>query len=279
MARKKLFYYPGAKSLVVNDIIANFPPNYSELNWLEPYGGSGIVTYHKNPSLIEIFNDLDEGISAIFYCLLFKFEEFCFRLSLAQHSESILNWIVDDDGSDDSIVDKAVKKMYLMQHSFSSKGTHISFYKKYTSKRLETAMNLLDINLMNRWRARFKKVQILNRDAIDVIKQFDSPNLFIYVDPPYTVTEKGNHYSLNYTVEDHQKLADCLINMKGKWLLSYDDNPLIHELYKGFDQKILTVPYMFKRKDPTAIRNKDELLIANYPLIHQTVLTDFSLGN
>ena len=151
--RSKLFYYPGSKSRVIKELIDYFPKNYTKLSWLDAFGGSGVVTYNKQPSLIEVFNDLDEGISAIFYCLLFKFEEFAFRLNLAQSSESILKWINDKTivDSDDSIVDKAIKKIYLMQFSYSSKGESLSFYKTPGTSR-RSNLKLFELNLFNNWR-------------------------------------------------------------------------------------------------------------------------------
>lgn len=34
---------------------------------------------------------------------------------------------------------------------------------------------------------------------------------------------------------DHERLRDVLGNIKGRFLLSYDDSPKIRELYKGFE--------------------------------------------
>ena len=42
-------------------------------------------------------------------------------------------------------------------------------------------------------------------------------------------TEK--YYNVVFTPEDHQRLAALLRGIKGRFILSYDDNPMIRELY------------------------------------------------
>jgi DNA adenine methylase len=70
---------------------------------------------------------------------------------------------------------------------------------------------------------RLKRVLILNRPALDVIKQQDGPNTLFYLDPPYlhetrTATKCYGEYEMSET--DHQKLIQVLAKIKGKFLLS-----------------------------------------------------------
>jgi len=53
-----------------------------------------------------------------------------------------------------------------------------------------------------------------------------------YIDPPYYQTEK--YYGDLFNIEDHERLNNILINLKGKFILSYNDCDYIRELYKGF---------------------------------------------
>ena len=78
---------------------------------------------------------------------------------------------------------------------------------------------------------RLKNVYIECDDFTRVIPRWDSPETFFYVDPPYVGT-KNNFYDLSY--EEHCNLANLLSRVKGKWLLTYDDHPLIHSLYKDY---------------------------------------------
>ena len=102
-------------------------------------------------------------------------------------------------------------------------------------------------------------------DFEDVIKEFDSPTTYFYVDPPYWKTE--NYYSNHdFDRDDHERLADCLKNIQGKFSLSYYDFVLLSEWFPKEE-------YKWERKEfakaAAAKKGKtqnmgEELLIMNY---------------
>ena len=100
---------------------------------------------------------------------------------------------------------------------------------------------------------------------IEILKQFDHEKAFFYCDPPYT---SGVGYDVISTTEfEHERLRDTLKNIKGRFLLSYDDSPKIRELYKDFE--IVSVERLCGLKNKFHDENKKvykELLIANYPI-------------
>ena len=53
-----------------------------------------------------------------------------------------------------------------------------------------------------------------------------------YLDPPYHTTEK--YYGDKFKKEDHLKLCNLLKNVKGKFILSYNNDDFIKDLYKEF---------------------------------------------
>jgi DNA adenine methylase len=87
------------------------------------------------------------------------------------------------------------------------------------------------------------RITVLNEDGVNVIEKYASDSRsFFYVDPPYFV--KGADLYLNaFKVKDHQKLADSLNDHpEAKWLLSYDNEQAILDLYpdrayRDFDLK------------------------------------------
>jgi DNA adenine methylase len=65
-------------------------------------------------------------------------------------------------------------------------------------------------------------VVILNRPALDVIKQQDGPETCFYLDPPYLHETRSttSDYAHEMTVDDHIQLIRTLAHIKGKFLLS-----------------------------------------------------------
>ena len=53
---------------------------------------------------------------------------------------------------------------------------------------------------------------------------------FFYCDPPYFATE--NYYKdVGFKTKDHIRLRDTLLDIKGKFLVSYNDCPEIREIW------------------------------------------------
>ncbi|GIJ97459.1 hypothetical protein CAPN001_20280 [Capnocytophaga stomatis] len=110
---------------------------------------------------------------------------------------------------------------------------------------------------------RLKHVQIENNDACAIIASHDSPNSFIYCDPPYVGANQG-HYG-GYTQEHFNDLLNALSEVKGKFLLSsYQNDELLRCVKEfGWYQKEIT---LHLGSSKTAGKKRIEVLTANYEL-------------
>lgn len=78
------------------------------------------------------------------------------------------------------------------------------------------------------------QITVSNMDGIDLVEKYaQDETSFFYVDPPYFV--KGANLYLNaFKIKDHERLAHTLNeHSNAKWLLTYDSEPEILELYRG----------------------------------------------
>ena len=103
-----------------------------------------------------------------------------------------------------------------------------------------------------------------NKDFEKLIKQYDRPVSFFYCDPPYFATE-SYYKDVGFTAKDHIRLRDTLLEIKGKFLVSYNDCPEIRELWDKPGIKIEEI----SRLNNLAQRYDGgcqyaELLISNY---------------
>lgn len=85
------------------------------------------------------------------------------------------------------------------------------------------------------YKDRLKKVTIENNDVFKVIKAYDSPDAFFYLDPPYVSANQG-HYS-GYTADDFKKLLDVCSQLQGKFLLSSYPETQLFEYIEKFGWK------------------------------------------
>ena len=63
---KPVLKYPGSKWRIAGEIVARIPEHHT---YLEPFFGSGAVFFSKEPSRIEMINDLDNNVPNLFRCI------------------------------------------------------------------------------------------------------------------------------------------------------------------------------------------------------------------
>ena len=82
-----------------------------------------------------------------------------------------------------------------------------------------------------------KGVQIENLPAVNLIKRYDTPDVFIYADPPYLHGTRKNYlYAHEMSDEEHEELLETLLNHPGKVLLSGYDSDLYNNMLGGWNK-------------------------------------------
>ena len=101
---------------------------------------------------------------------------------------------------------------------------------------------------------------IERKDFEDLIRVYDRKNALFYLDPPYKGTER--YYNAKFSMEDHLRLKKVLHGLQGKFILSYNNDPFIHDLYKEFQ-----IREVDRRNSLPASSNDEpyrELIITNF---------------
>lgn len=125
---------------------------------------------------------------------------------------------------------------------FDQKGNY-KIDARFNKKALIEKIELISLNS--------NRIKIHNDDAIVLLKKLkgiNSNKSFIFLDPPYV--SKGKKLYLNYYKEiDHKNLRDCLIEKRDKnWIVSYDNNDFIKNLYRDFKMKKVQTKYSLQSK-------------------------------
>ena len=96
--------------------------------------------------------------------------------------------------------------------------------------------------------------------------------LFYCIDPPYF--SKGSALYTNfYKPKDHVKVASTILNLEHPWMLTYDNNPAIRDLYISHRQNLFNLNYSAQEK-----RIASELLITSHGLELNKELNLMSVG-
>ena len=78
----------------------------------------------------------------------------------------------------------------------------------YELTQIQRAYNLSNWYHLPEWieeiAERLRNIQIEHKPALDLIREFDSPDSFFYLDPPYLLnTRSAKQYQHEMTEEDH----------------------------------------------------------------------------
>lgn len=168
--------------------------------------------------------------------------------------------------TDENSFEIAAKYVYVLTQVFSGSKPETSSYTDYKGKYRCKVLIFMDKLKHPKYREHFDKITFVeNMDFKEVVKKYDSPKTYFYMDPPYWKTE--NYYSNHdFDREDHERLADTLQQIKGKFSLSYYHFSLLEKWFPS-DK------YKWEQKDfkKAAAAKKDgtqnigtELLIMNY---------------
>lgn len=84
------------------------------------------------------------------------------------------------------------------------------------------------------------KIKFISGDAFHVLEEsLDNRNAYFFIDPPYTIAGRRLY---KYFDIDHEKLFRLTSQLKGKFMLTYDDTPEIRQLVDKYNLQYRSIP-------------------------------------
>lgn len=205
-----------------NEIIRTFPEPPAKI-YIEVFGGAGWVLFGKDktPGQIEIFNDVNSDLIKLFRCVKYHESELCRELAITIQSREMFNDFFQQLKSPGlTELQRAAMYFYLIKNSFGCNVRNFATRKKDISSALEKLPKIQE---------RLRGVVIENRDFEKILSQYDSERSLFFLDPPYYEAE--DCYKDKFTLEDHYRLKNALDKVEGKFILTYNDDLFIRQLY------------------------------------------------
>ena len=219
---KPPFQWTGGKSFSVPKIVPMLP--YTS-RYVEVFGGSGAVLLGREPSKLEVYNDIFSGLVCFYRCLRdpAKYQQMINWLDLNIHSREEFYWNVEHwhDISDD--VERACRWYYTVVYSFNGLGR--SFGRTLSPVAGLAGAISRKIKLFPEIHARFRDVQVENQNWLECMSDYDHPETVFYCDPPYVDAYRGT-YKNEMSPDDHREFLDHVFRMKGFVAVSGYPNPL-----------------------------------------------------
>lgn len=230
---KSVLKYPGAKNRIANWIVGYIPKHDV---YVEPYAGSLAVLFNKPRCHIETVNDLHGEVVNFFKVLRDNPEELKQLIELTLYSREEYDSSYQET---DNEIERARQFCVRCWMGFGCANLyHNGFKSGQQSNSPNPAKAWAEFpEIMIQAAERLKGVQIENLQAIELIKRYDTPDVFLYIDPPYLHGTRKN-YLYKYEMEDieHEELLKELVKHPGKILISGYESDLYNDYLKGWSK-------------------------------------------
>jgi DNA adenine methylase len=258
--------WAGGKYRLRKKIIDMLPTQDSYSCYVEVFGGAGWILFGKDPSPVEIYNDIDGELVNFFKvlksnpnALVKKIIEFPYV------SREMYNSLLADISIKRGKVDRAFRFYYLLMAGWGGEWENPRFQTSIKDfgkgNRLFGALRNIRQKIYPA-SERLSSVIIEKLDWRDCIKRYDNLGTVMFIDPPYPGNTVNYLYNM-LNIEEHQELANILKNVKCKWLLTCYNKPEIQKLYDGFN----IYPVKFASgMDGSNGRKNDEIIVTNYEI-------------
>lgn len=243
----------GGKKLLRKSIIELFPGEKEIDRYIEVFGGAGWVLFGKKPdSHLEVFNDVDGNLINLYRCIKYHPSELQRELDwLIVSREQFFDYKSQMDVRGLTDIQRAARYFYIIKASFGADRKTFGTNKKNLINSIEYMKDIHD---------RLQNVVIENMDFERLIKVYDRSKALFYLDPPYVGTEK--YYDNGFSIDDHKRLSSILHDLNGKFILSYNDNDFIKELY--YDCTIIEISRSNNLASKSSPNKYKEIIIKNY---------------
>lgn len=229
--------YYGGKQTLLKHILPLIP---SHKLYTEAFCGGAAVLFAKRPADGEVINDISMDITNFYWMAKVYYRDLKQEIEKTLHSR-----------------DMHAHAGHILQYPQKLRNAKDEFTEWLCS--------------------RLDNVTIENRDALDVISTYDSPDTFHFVDPPYINSDCG-HYEGTFDEYCMEKLLQLLEQVKGKFMLTMFPLPMIEE-YANKNGWIIRRVERTISASKTSRRKQEEWMVCNYEEHPQRTLFDYKDSN
>ncbi len=224
----------GGKRRLADQLISQFPAHKC---YVEVFAGGAALYFLRPPAEIEVINDINSELTNLYRVVQNHLEEFMRQFKWALSSRELFKWLQDTPTKTLTDIQRAARFYYLQHNAFGGKVDGQSWGTATT----QPPVNLLRIEEnLSAAHLRLSQSYIENMDWHKCMTRYDREHTFFYIDPPYLETAG---YGVEFGIEEYEKLATTLRNLKGKAIVSLNDHPDIRRIFAEFEMDTVPIKY------------------------------------
>lgn len=223
--------------------------------YVEAFAGAAAIFFAKEPSEVEVLNDVNGELVNLYRVIKHHLEEFIRQFKWALSSRQIYEWEQATDPATLTDIQRAARFYYLQKLAFGGKVEGQTFGTSTTSG---PRLNLLRIEEdLSQAHLRLQGAYIERLSWERVVEKYDRAHTLFYLDPPYWETEG---YGVDFGFEQYELMARLAREIQGSMIVSINDHPDIRRVFSGLHMESLGLKYTVGGGAGTDAR---ELLIWN----------------
>lgn len=215
--------WPGGKRRLCKHLLPLLPPHVC---YVEVFGGGAALLLAKEPSKVEVYNDLNTELVNAFRMAKHHHPELLRELSLMPNSRLEMKlrrtrapWLTE--------IQRAAMFLHDRLISFGGDGQSFGVQKSAGGGAASSTAALGE--KIAAFAARFDRVVVECSDWRKILALYDSPATVFFLDPPY---DEGAQKSYRgFSLDEWRELAAALATLKGAWLLTTSASPAMRELF------------------------------------------------
>lgn len=222
---KPIIPWIGGKRRLAKHILPLFPEHTC---YVEPFCGAAALYFMKQPSRVEVINDVNSDLVNLYRVVQHHLEEFVRQFKWSLVSREIFKWCQATPDVILTDIQRAARFFYLQKMSFGAKiesrtfGTATTTPPKLDFSRI--GENLSDAHL------RLSRTYIEHLDWAVCVQKYDRDHTLFYLDPPYWGTEG---YGVEFGLDQYGRMADLARKIQGRMIISVNDIPEMRQAFAG----------------------------------------------
>lgn len=219
---RPILRWPGGKSRMLKRLLPMMPPHVC---YCEPFAGGLAVLLAKERAPVEVVNDLNGDLVALYRNLQFHLPALLQEVNWLFASRKNLHDFIAQPGLTE--LQRASRFLLVNRTSFGGGGKSfgvaktpgggVGFDRKVVGELLAQAHERLD------------RVVVENLPYERCLSLYDSKDTLHFIDPPYLNAPTKAYQG--FSEEQMRELRKRIERLKGKWIVTVDDSPLNRELF------------------------------------------------
>ena len=261
-----LFGHPGGKSRYVDFLTPILPPHRV---FIEPFVGSGALFFAKPKAPVNVLNDADPQIAAVFKNFSCPTLKRCLsrRVSRKLVEDAIGRFKKGSTHACDVLIAK--------KFTHNSAGLNPSRLKIDASQGRPAAPTIL--RNCDSYVEKLLGARILSTDYSDVVRRYDAKDSLTFMDPPYWGVDNTKYAFCGMTRHGRDRggrpcevtpeaVCGLARRAKGKVLITYNDHPQVRKACAGLVVRRIHYVYTSSQRQGQPAQDVGGLVIANFRL-------------